>query len=263
MTIFQVNRKRQHKFLISWALFGFCMARILTCVMRIVWATKPDDTQISITAQILNNAGVLVVYLINLLFAQRILRAMHPKIGWHALLSHTLHVAYALIAAMLVMVITATVISYYTLDMQTRLACATCLKVAICFLFIITVSPLILLAIAFALPRDRAAEEEFGHGSIETMALLVLLSTCLTIIIAGFKLGTVFQPPRPKSAPAWFDSRAAFYCFGFLLEITILVIFQLARVDKRFHVPNGSSKVKSYQAPERSGKEVRESMENV
>jgi hypothetical protein len=38
----------------------------------------------------------------------------------------------------------------------------------------------------------------------------------------------------------------SFYCFGYILEITILCIYVLGRVDKRFHVPNGSGKRRSY-----------------
>jgi hypothetical protein len=46
--------------------------------------------------------------------------------------------------------------------------------------------------------------------------------------------------------PAWYHSRAAFYCFGYMLEIGILCIYVFGRVDKRFHVPNGSWKRRSY-----------------
>lgn len=259
MTMLQRNQKRTHKFPILGPIFGFCMARNMTCIMRIVWAAKPNDVQIAMTAQILNNAGILIIYIVNLLFAQRILRAMQPEIGWNPILSRVFQLYYVLIGAMLVMVITATVITYYTLDMQTKLACADCLKVAITFLFFITLSPLILLALAFLLPSNRNSEETFGTGAMRTKALVVLLSACLTIIIAGFKVGTTFETPRPLSDPAWYDSKAAFYCFGFTLEILILCLFQIARVDRLFHVPDGSGAVKSYAAAGQGGKEMEES----
>lgn len=249
MTILQKNQKRNHKFMISGPIFGFCMARNMTCIMRIVWAAKPDNVRIAMTAQILNNAGILIIYIVNLIFAQRILRAMQPRIGWNKIMSRVFQLCYILIGAVLVMVITATVITYYTLNPQTRLACADCLKAAITFLFFITLSPLFLLAAAFFLPSQnhRESEETFGQNTMRTKALVVLLSACLAIVIAGFKLGTTFEPPRPIADPAWYDSKAAFYCFGFLLEIFILGVFQVARVDRMFHVPDGSSGVKSYQ----------------
>jgi hypothetical protein len=110
MVIFQKNRKRDHKFLFSAILFGFSMARVVTCIMRIVWATRQRDIKVAIAAQIFNNAGVLIVYLVNLIFAQRVLRAMHPKLGWNTALSHAFHVCYGLLFLTLVMVISATVL---------------------------------------------------------------------------------------------------------------------------------------------------------
>jgi hypothetical protein len=268
MTILQTNQRRNHKFLISGPIFGFCMARITTCIMRIVWAAYPHNVQIAMTAQILNNAGILIIYVVNLIFAQRILRAMQPKIGWNSILSRVFQFCYVLIGGVLVMVITATVITYYTLDMQTKIACADCLKASIVFLFFITLSPLFLLAAAFFLPRNEESEEAFGASIMETKALLVFGIACLTITIAGFKLGTTFETPRPLSDPAWYDSKAAFYCFGFALEIFILCVVQIARVDRMFHVPDGSSAVKSYWAASqaRSKEVVRHSsmeLENV
>jgi hypothetical protein len=34
MTVFQINRRRGHKFIMSVLTFGFCMARIVTMIMR-------------------------------------------------------------------------------------------------------------------------------------------------------------------------------------------------------------------------------------
>lgn len=257
MTILQTNQKRTHKFLISGPIFGFCMARTTTCIMRIVWAAYPTNIRIAMTAQILNNAGILIVYIVNLIFAQRVLRGMQPKTGWNPLLSTVFKICYVLIGGVLVMVITATVITYYTLDMQTKLACADALKAAIVFLFFITLAPLLLLAAAFLLPRNDDSEQAFGTGSMKAKALVVFLIACLTITIAGFKLGTTFETPRPIADPAWYHSKAAFYCFGFVLEIVILCVVQIARVDRIFHVPDGSSAVKSYWAASQvDGKEA-------
>ena len=61
MTIFQLNKRRGHKFLMSGMLFGFCMARIVTQIMRIVWACYPTDVSVAIAATIFVAAGVLIV----------------------------------------------------------------------------------------------------------------------------------------------------------------------------------------------------------
>jgi hypothetical protein len=212
-------------------------------------------------AQILNNAGILIVYVVNLLFAQRVLRGVQPRIGWDRILAGVFRVLYGLIGGVLVMVITATVVNFYTLDVQTKLACAGALKAAIGFLFFVTLAPLLLLAAAFFLmPRNGESEQAFGTGSMKAKALVVFLIACLAITIAGFKLGTTFETPRPIADPAWYHSKAAFYCFGFVLEILILCVVQIARVDRMFHVPDGSSAVKSYWAASQvDGKEMEES----
>jgi hypothetical protein len=246
MAIFQKNRKQDHKFLISWMLFAFSMARVVTCIMRIVWATRQHDVQVAIAAQIFNNAGVLIVYLVNLIFAQRVLRAMHPKFGWNTALSHVFHVAYGLLVGTLIMVITATVIMFYTLNPHTIQACIDCQRAATIFLFFLTTTPLLLLAASFLLPRSGAREETFGVGTVNGKAVLLVATACLAVTISGFKLGTTWESPRPMNDPAWYHSKAAFYCFGFMLEIMILGIYVVGRVDKRFHIPNGSAKRRSY-----------------
>jgi hypothetical protein len=246
MTIFQKNRKQDHKFLISCMLFAFSMARVITCIMRIVWATRQHDVKVAIAAQIFNNAGVLIVYLVNLIFAQRVLRAMHPKFGWNTALSHVFHVGYGLLVGTLIMVITATVIMFYTLNQHTIQACIDCQRAATIFLFFLTTTPLLLLAASFLLPRSGAREETFGVGTVNGKAMLLVATACLATTISGFKLGTTWMSPRLMNDPAWYHSRAAFYCFGFMLEIMILGIYAVGRVDKRFYVPNGSAKRRSY-----------------
>jgi hypothetical protein len=261
MTILQRNqRKYHHKFPLQGPIFGFCMARTTTCIMRIVWASYPHNVRIALAAQILNNAGILIIYIVNLIFAQRVLRAMKPKIGWNTVFSNAFKIVYVLIGGVLAMVITATVLKSYTLDPQTKVACADCSKAATVFLFFITLCPLFLLALAFFLPRNEENEEAFGTGIMETKALVVFLIACLTITISGFKLGTTFETPRPLADPAWYHSKAAFYCFGYMLEILILGVVQVARVDRMFHVPDGSGAVRSYWVASQVGeKEMAES----
>ena len=261
MTLLQLNTKRSHKFPLQGPIFGFCMARTTTCIMRIVWACYPHNVRIALAAQILNNAGILIIYVVNLIFAQRILRGIQPKIGWNALHSGAFKVVYVLIGGVLAMVITATVLTSYTLDPATKLACADCLKTASAFLFFITLCPIFLLGAAFLLPRNEENEEAFGTGIMETKALVVFTIACLTITISGFKLGTTLEPPRPVADPAWYHSKAAFYCFGYMLEIFILCVIQVARVDRVFHVPDGSGAVRSYWVASRVGGEKEKEME--
>ncbi|KAK1066084.1 39S ribosomal protein L16, mitochondrial [Friedmanniomyces endolithicus] len=118
-TIFRLNRRKHHKFIISALLGGFCNVRTITCSLRIAWAFNLDNVSLIIAAEILLLAGNLILYIINLVFAQRILRARHPEIGWNPRLGFMLKSLYAVIGCVLFIVISTIVLSYYTLDEPT------------------------------------------------------------------------------------------------------------------------------------------------
>ncbi|KAF2095103.1 hypothetical protein NA57DRAFT_44997 [Rhizodiscina lignyota] len=245
MTIFQINRRRGHKFVLSALLFGFCMARIATLVLRIALATRQHNVRLAIAAQIFVNAGILIVYIVNLLLAQRILRAKQPHIGWNPVLRILYKILWFSIPAALAMVITTVVLTVYTLNTHTRMICRDVQLAAITYLLVFTTLPLFHVAAVLLLPRSDK-EENFGHGSMRTKLIMATLSTCLCITIAGFKAGTAWSPPRPATDPAWFDSKASFYAFDFMLEIFALCALTIPRIDKRFHVPDGSTKPGDY-----------------
>lgn len=240
-TLFQLNRRRHYKFFPTLFLFGFCMARIATLVLRIAWATRRHNVRLGIAAGVFVNAGVLIVYVLNLIFAQRILRATQPKIGWSRPLSILPKVFYAGIGAALAMVITSAVLGVYTLNTSTLKAVRDIQLAAVTFLLVFVLLAPALLALAQFLP-SADEEEHFGHGSMRRKKLIVLAVACLTVIIAGFKAGTAWMPPRPISNPAWYHSKASFYVFNFVFEILILAILTATRPHKVFFIPNGSKK---------------------
>lgn len=81
--------------------------------------------------------------------------------------------------------------------------------------------------------------EDFGEGPLSTKTLLLLFTSCLNALGAGFKLGTNFDA-RPIDHPTWYHSRAAFYIFNFTIETIIVYAYFLVRIDKIFWVPNGA-----------------------
>lgn len=236
MTIFQRNRQRNHMFRPSVLLFGFCMARIVTCILRISWATHRTNISLAIAAGIFINAGILILYLINLALAHRVFKAKRPEFRWNGALDTAVKVLYALIVAALIMVITATILSFYTLNMKTRRTARDIQLAAITYLLVITALPFPLLAAAF-LPQKGHYEKALGEGSMQSKALIIISSSALCLLIAGFKAGTAWENPRPIDHPAWFDSKAAFYVFNFTLEILALATLTLSRIDKRFYIP--------------------------
>lgn len=245
MTIFQKNRRRGHKFVLSAMMFGFCMARITTLVLRIVWATRQHNVRLAIAANILVNAGILLVYIINLILAQRILRAKQPQIGWNPVVRHSTKGLYVLIGGALIMVITSTVISVYTLNPDTQQSCRDVLLAATTYLLVFTCLPFLHLAPAIVFPRS-TQEETFGEGKMSTKIIIITLSTCMCVLISGFKAGVNWTPPRPVTEPMWFHKKACFYVFNFTLEILLLCLLTFSRIDKRFFVPNGSTRPGDY-----------------
>ncbi|KAK2606104.1 hypothetical protein QQS21_003499 [Conoideocrella luteorostrata] len=245
MTIFQRNRKRGHKFVLSGLIFGLSMARITANVMRIVWANYPRNTQIAIAANILTNAGVLLLFVVNLILAQRILRAHHPRLGWHSSVSVSFKILYAIIVALLVMVIISTVYSFYTLDMHTRSQLRDIQLFATTFLAVLAFLPIPIVLMSVLLPRKQPIEHFGKKGSMGTKVLLVLFTSAILALGASFRAGVAFQV-RPLNNPAWYHSKACYYCFTYVIEIIVVYLYGLSRFDLRFHIPNGSSQPGHY-----------------
>ena len=61
MTIFRRNRVHGRNFKPSVLCFGFCMARLVTFTMRIVWAVEPTNRNVAIAGNVLIAAGVILL----------------------------------------------------------------------------------------------------------------------------------------------------------------------------------------------------------
>jgi Protein of unknown function (DUF3112) len=251
MTILQLNLKKGHKFLASGALFGFCMARITTVTMRLVWSTHQDNVSVAIAANIFVNAGVIIIIIINILFAQRILRASHPKLGWHRVVHYLFMAYYIVIMLLLIALITSIVQQSYTLDPNIHRIDRDIQLVGGTNSAFAAFLPIPLLIIGVVLPKMRSSPssprsvDKFGSGRFRTKIRILLLSTLLIFLGAGFRVGANFAP-RPASDPAWYHSRACFYCFNFTVEIIVIYMYAFLRVDRRFHVPDGASGRRNY-----------------
>ncbi|KAL8923683.1 MAG: hypothetical protein Q9208_004435 [Pyrenodesmia sp. 3 TL-2023] len=239
MAILQLNNKRGHKFLLSGMMFGFCMARITTCIMRIVWATRPRNIRIAIAAQIFVAAGVVLLFVINLIFAQRIIRAAHPRSGWHPFFTHFFTAIYVLIIVTLIMLITANVQSFYTLNSNTKRIDRAIILYGATFNAIASFLPFPLVIGGLVIPRTTRVEK-FGTGRFRSKIAILLMSAFLLCLGATFRLGTSYKTPRPTNDPPAYYNKACFYIFNLTLELLVTILYVVVRVDRRFHVPNRS-----------------------
>lgn len=241
--IFQLNRRRGHKFLPSLFMFVFCMARIVTCIMRLVWATRPTNVRIAIAAQIFTNLGILIVYVVVFILSQRLLRMTHPRVGWSQALSIADIIIYVFLGIAIVLVIAFTVLSFYTLDTKLLSAASWIQRGAITYLLLFNVITLVVWLYSLS---PTGTIDIPGTGSLMSKQAILGTAVVLLNLIAGFHAGTTWEPARPASDPAWYDSRAAFYMLNFFCEIVVVYMLLITRFDHRFWVPNGSTGPSDY-----------------
>jgi hypothetical protein len=239
MAVFQINRRRDHKFLLSFLLFALCMARAVALIMRIVWAERPTNVNIAIAANVFTSAGVLILFIVNLILAGRLLRAYQPRIGWNGAVRLSFKFLYLSVVGLLIMVVAPSVYGFFTLDPTARRQIRDVQRFAVTYLAVLAFLPIPIVLFAMLWPRAQPAEK-FGHGRLRTKAALVLFTSTLLALGAGFRAGAAFEV-RPASQPAWFHHRAAYYCFNFVVELVVVYAYGLMRFDRRFHVPDGSS----------------------
>ncbi|KAF7554810.1 hypothetical protein G7Z17_g2663 [Cylindrodendrum hubeiense] len=239
MTIYRRNAKRNYKFLFSALLFGFSVARTVACVLRIVVGSKPTEVGTRIASQVLMNAGVILLFVINILFAQRILRAYHPKFGWSKPVRLVFRALFVTIGAVLVMMIIVMIYSFYTLDASVRSTIRTLQLFSATYFAVLAILPVLITVPTILLPREGPIEN-FGQGSMRTKVRLVIFTSLLLTLGAGFRAGIAYYV-RPATNPAWFHHKACFYLFNFGIEITVVYLYALIRFDRRFYIPNGSS----------------------
>jgi hypothetical protein len=224
------------------------MARITTLTIRIASICKPTNIRLSIAASIFVAAGILLIFVINLLWTQRIVRSLHPTFGWHRAFSYFLLTLYILIVLTLAIVITATVQSFYTLNTNTRRIDRDLQLYASTLLALISFLPLPILTIALLAPHQKAPHADpFGAGRFRTKIAVLLTGTTLVCFGACYRCGTSWMAPVPRSQPLPpYFSKEAFYMADFGVEVLTIYLYAVMRVDRRFHVPDGAKGAGSY-----------------
>ena len=222
------------------------MARIISMVLRIVWAAYPDSARISLAAQIFVSAGVILLFAINNVFSQRILRSCAPSLGWNRIVSWGFIFLYFTIPATLAILITSIVQIYHTLDRSIIAIDVSMQRFGLTYYLIVCFMPFLTMAAALA-SSGKSPVDHFGVGSIHKKMAMLALFTALLTIGAAWRTSNVWRDRRSfdRSTP-WYLSRAAFYIFNFTLELFVVYLYALFRVDKVFHIPDGARGPGSY-----------------
>ena len=167
------------------------------------------------------------------------LRAAHPHFGWHKALSRVFLALYILIGLMLIMVITATVQSFYTLDQNIRRIDRDLQLTTAIYFMSIAFAPIPMVIIGLVIPR-KTRLEKFGTGRWRSKIAILLATSTLLCLGAAFRCGTSWKTPRPRADPAWYDAKWCFYIFNFTVEIIVVYLYIFLRIDRRFHIPDGA-----------------------
>ncbi|KAF2791493.1 hypothetical protein K505DRAFT_309409 [Melanomma pulvis-pyrius CBS 109.77] len=245
VTTLKRNKARGHKFLFSGALFAFSAIRVITMSLRISWALHPTNVSLAISAQVFVYVGTIILYIMNWFFAQRIVRAQHPRWGWSTPYRVAHRAGLGCLLLSLCLLIVAAVQQFFTLDSKThqidralQLAGQTYFA-AFCF------APVALVATSLILPRK--GTEKFGAGRLRINIAILVTAVCILSTGQIFRCVTSWLPPVPLRSPdgiplpaPWYFSKTCFYIFNFTTEIIIVIAYAVVRIDLRFHIPNGS-----------------------
>ena len=189
---------------------------------------------------------MLRLFVVNLLFAQRIIRAAHPHSGWHPLFHWAFIAIYVLIVLTLIMIITSVIQSFYTLNANTKRIDRDIQLYGQTFYALVSFLPLPLVIGGLVIPR-KTRLEKFGQGRWREKIAILATSAVLLCLGATFRVGVNYAGgKRPISEPANYQSKACFYVFNYVVEYIVVVGFVVVRVDRRFWVPNQSHKAGDY-----------------
>ncbi|KHN94381.1 uncharacterized protein MAM_07697 [Metarhizium album ARSEF 1941] len=241
MNMYKANSKRGHKFLISGLMFDFCMVRVVTFIFRILWAYIGLHTSgVVLVGIMVQNGGAVVISAINLFFVQRLIRAMHPSIGWHPAFSQTSLLLIWSCPAVTMMNLIAGCIN--ALVPTQEKGAETVLKIGGCWNMMLAVTPLVWLFMASAKPGP--TPENFGVGDFRAKASLLVFGASLMTVGAAVRLAVFFN----QGGPDRLFSKATLYITQFVFELLIVFVYAFFRIDQIYHIPNGSSGPGDYSA---------------
>lgn len=147
------------------------------------------------------------------------------------------------------MLITCVVDSFYTLNKNSRRIDRDVQLYGQTYYAVVSFLPIPLVVFGLIIPR-KTRVEKFGSGRFRSKIHILIWASFLLCLGAAFRCGTNYKNARPRNDPAWYQSKACFYIFNFAVEVIVIFLYVVVRVDKRFWVPNGSKTAGDYSRKE-------------
>ncbi|KAK5131604.1 hypothetical protein LTR08_000791 [Meristemomyces frigidus] len=253
MTLFRLNLSRGKKFILSGMMFGFCFTRIMANILRIVWSIYPQSVKVGIAAMVFVYAGIILLFIANLFFTQRIVRSQHPHFGWTKPFSFALPAILVVIIGSILALIVAVIISFYTLNTKTLTAVRDIQIYGETLYAVVSFLPIPIVITSCLMRRHPSIRnkqniDKFGSGSMRAKVAIVLVSASFLCLGACWRAAVLYLPEYESTNPAtpWYFKKACFYVFDFSIEICVTLSWLALRIDKRFFIPNGSKGPYSY-----------------
>lgn len=233
------------------------MTRVLATSLRMAWAAHPRNVRVAMAAMIFVYAGVILLFIANLFFVQRLVRAQHPHFGWSKPFSIALPILLFVTIGTILSLIAGVILEFYSLKESVAHAVRIIQIYGSTFYAIIAFIPLPIAAISTLLrqhPRIKMTQtvDKFGEGSMKAKVVIIMVSSVLLTLGAAYRSGTTWLHPiplmvngQPVEGP-WYFSRGSFYAFNFSIELFMVWFWLAVRIDKRFIIPNGAKGPYSY-----------------
>lgn len=213
-------------------------------------APDPFTDRVSQAATIFVYAGVIVLFICNMFWAQRVVRAQHPHFGWSKPFSLWLPILMGIMVVTIFALIVAVCCQFYVLGAQ---GWTHDVQLYGAFLYgftaILPIPIVIISALARKLPSRRGTPvDNFGQvGSIRSKIMIILISAVFLSAGAWYRAVTEVLPEAAINAPMpWYFGKVYFYVFDFTIEICVVLVWLAIRIDRRFIVPDGAKGPYSY-----------------
>ena len=215
--------------------------RTITFSTRLAWGTAPNNNSLQLVSNLFLNAGIPILYIINLVFTHRITRAQHPRFGWHKSLSILGRITIALIFVALILLIYAGIHSAYVnprnFELHDKLK--DIILAGSTFNTMIAVLPLPMLLLGVIIPK-RVRTEKFGQGRFRVKVAVLLTSSSLLTLRAVWATAAAYKTPVPLQQPIpWYYQKVYFYTIQLFTELLVVYLFIFVRINRIFYTPDG------------------------
>ena len=84
--------------------------------LRIAWANYPRNVSLAITANVFVYVGTIILYMLNWFFVQRVVRSLHPHLGWSTPYRIVHRAGLGVLVVSLLMLVISQIWQFFTTD---------------------------------------------------------------------------------------------------------------------------------------------------